>query len=519
MPIGISEALNEKFGTKPAGKPAAGYGVFGANFSPSPNDEIARRVEAALEVVVAGGPVEVVAEIVFARPQQLDRRAVHLARDPRGFRHVVVEDAAAHAAPHAHEVDRDVALLHAERLRDDGAPFARRLRADPDFELAVLVMGRAVLRLEGRVREERIVVRRFDRLRGARERRVGIAVVIELDRRRLRGELRRARVECLGVVGRRWPFVPRDLQLLARLRRMPPRLPDDGDATMQADADAADRIRPRQVRTTLDDEGVLHAGELLDLVDVRGRHLAAGDGALLVDGVEHSRQLRVDAVDRLAAHDPRHVDVLRRRSDHLVVLGILQRDGLQVWYRHRRRLRRELAVAERSVRRGVCDAPRAGRARRRLDAPRLRGRGHEHLPRGGAALAKRIPVDRCRRAAAGALHAEALFVERRIVDGDALPVHVELVGDDHRQVHLRALAALGILAEDRDRAVGMNREEGPRLVVHAAGGQPAAFLAEDVGGIEVDGEHQAAAGNGGGAEERAAIQQCRCHDVLLSAAR
>ena len=116
----------------------------------------------------------------------------------------------------------------------------------------------------------------------------------------------------------------------------------------------------------------------------------------------------------------------------------------------------------------------------RLHAPRLRGGGDEHLPRGGAALAQRIPVDRRRGAAAGALDAEALFVERRVLDRDVLPIDVEFVRDDHRQVDLRALAALRVLAEDRDRAVGIDLEERPRLVVGAAGRCAAAFLAEHV---------------------------------------
>ena len=41
----------------------------------APGDELARRVDAALEVVEAAGPVEVVLHVVFARPQQLHRHA------------------------------------------------------------------------------------------------------------------------------------------------------------------------------------------------------------------------------------------------------------------------------------------------------------------------------------------------------------------------------------------------------------------------------------------------------------
>ena len=123
MPIGISDALNAKFGMNPAGNDAAAdrrvrrelLALAERDVVLAPRDQIARRVEPALEEVEAGGTIEVVPHVVFARPHELDRRPVHDARDPRRFRHVVVEDAAAEAAAGAHEVDGDVALGHAER--------------------------------------------------------------------------------------------------------------------------------------------------------------------------------------------------------------------------------------------------------------------------------------------------------------------------------------------------------------------------------------------------------------------
>ena len=63
------------------------------------------------------GTIEVVAHVVFARPQQLHRRAADCLRDPRRFDHVVVRQAPAEAAAAAEHVQRDVALGHAERLR------------------------------------------------------------------------------------------------------------------------------------------------------------------------------------------------------------------------------------------------------------------------------------------------------------------------------------------------------------------------------------------------------------------
>ncbi len=68
-----------------------------------PGDQGTGRVDAAFEVVEAGGPIEVVAHVVFTRPQQLHRDADD-AGDPRGFDHVVVAQAPAEAAADAHHV-------------------------------------------------------------------------------------------------------------------------------------------------------------------------------------------------------------------------------------------------------------------------------------------------------------------------------------------------------------------------------------------------------------------------------
>jgi hypothetical protein len=114
MPIGMSDALNEKFGMKPAGNDAPPIAVLGANFSPVaeghvvlvPRDDLSGAVEAGFEEVVASRAIEIVRQVVLPRPQQLDGRAVHLTRNPRGFRHVVVQNAAAEAAAHADESAR-----------------------------------------------------------------------------------------------------------------------------------------------------------------------------------------------------------------------------------------------------------------------------------------------------------------------------------------------------------------------------------------------------------------------------
>src|SRR5690348_7666973 len=100
-------------------------------------------------------PVEIVGHVVFTRPQQLYRHA-DLFGDPRGFGHVVVGEAASESTAAAHLVDRYVASLQSESLRDHLQSRGRGLAGRPDLELPILEMRDAVLRLERSVRKERI---------------------------------------------------------------------------------------------------------------------------------------------------------------------------------------------------------------------------------------------------------------------------------------------------------------------------------------------------------------------------
>ena len=107
-----------------------------------------------------------------------------------------------------------------------------------------------------------------------------------------------------------------------------------------------------------------------------------------------------------------------------------------------------------AIARGVHHAAGAGGQLRFGHIPGLRGRGDEQLPSGGAHPAQRVPIGRRGRAAAGALRAVLGFVEVGLLDLDVLPIDVQLIGDDHGQMGLDALADLGILGHDGHDAVG-----------------------------------------------------------------
>ena len=80
-------------------------------------DQPARGVEAALEKVEAGGPIEVVLDVVLAAPDELDRRA-RAPRDPGGLGHEIALQAPSEAAADPRHIDRDVPLGDPERRRD-----------------------------------------------------------------------------------------------------------------------------------------------------------------------------------------------------------------------------------------------------------------------------------------------------------------------------------------------------------------------------------------------------------------
>ena len=181
------------------------------------------------------------------------------------------------------------------------APRCRRLARRPDLELAVLELRRAVLRLERRVRDERIGVGapRRPSPRAASAASTSPSCADRCAGRLLRQlvglRLRSPSLLC-DAVG---PSSHVTFSLLAR---------GLAPATSCRRRSRRRRRSAVEVGAALDDEGVPHAGQRLDLVEVRARDLAAEHRALLEHGVQHARHREVDAEDRLAGDDRAVVD-------------------------------------------------------------------------------------------------------------------------------------------------------------------------------------------------------------------
>src|SRR4029450_13897251 len=156
----------------------------------APANDLARFIEAGLQILKAARSIEVVTHVVFARPEKLDR-GIDLLRDPRRLDHVIVGEATAETAAAALQMNGDRRVRNAECFGDEAAAASWDLRVGPNLDLASLPVRETVLRFERRMRDEWIRIRSLDDLRGLRKLRLGIAVLAQHLCGRLFGQLGR----------------------------------------------------------------------------------------------------------------------------------------------------------------------------------------------------------------------------------------------------------------------------------------------------------------------------------------
>ena len=144
-------------------------------------DEIALRVETAAHLERERRPLRIPRRFLVPHPLHAHRPA-DLLRQIRRLEPGIVGRRAAVALRAFHPDDAHLVARHVEKLRDAVAHAVRLHVVRVDRHLAVRRIGHRVRRADRRVPLERHVVLGLDDLRGARERRVGIAD----DDRRLR---------------------------------------------------------------------------------------------------------------------------------------------------------------------------------------------------------------------------------------------------------------------------------------------------------------------------------------------
>ena len=212
--------------------------------------------------------------------------------------------------------------------------------------------------------------------------------------------------------------------------------------------------------------------------------------------MKHIGKRDVDAERRTTRHDVQVVDAADPLADDLEVARVLERglDGRGFRHGQARRRGRQRGVGRRTLGRGMRDDT-ARRAQLALcDIPLLRRRCQHEEPAARSHQAHVLVVGGDRAAATLDLRA-VLRIQVGLLDLDLRPVDVELVGDDHRQRGLDALSSLGILRDDREGVVGVDRDVGVwRERGRGTTRTSAAPLRQHVRRVETD--EQAAAGHG-----------------------
>ena len=152
-----------------------------------PAGHLAARVGRRLQALERLRAEHALGDVLLARPDQLDRPA-HLLGDQRALGRIVAERAPAEAAAHVALVEVDLLGLEAERLGHRLARFVGRLAAFPHLGLVAGVVDahHRVQRLHLRVIAVVAAELGLVGLGRARERRLHVALLLELDRLRVR---------------------------------------------------------------------------------------------------------------------------------------------------------------------------------------------------------------------------------------------------------------------------------------------------------------------------------------------
>ena len=403
-----------------------------------PRHDAAGTVHAAAQAVHARGPVEVMLDVVLARPHDLDRRGDGLG-DERGLAGVVRLEPAPEATAAAGHVHRDAVRRNAGHARHDRSRVLGALRRQPELAPVAPHVRDAAQRFHGHVREERQFVRGLDPHRRRGKAGVHVAITTQLRAGRRHGGqhrlAQRAGARHLVRCG------PRHRQRPPSLQGGPRGIGDDGDAMHHAE-------RPTRGRDAHDvaDAGY---GTGAGLVDARDR---TAERRTLHDRMEHPRHFDVDAVACLPGDDVVRIHRAHARAQQAKARRNLERDGLRRCG-PTRGVGGELAIRQRAPARRVVYGAARRRKARDLDVPARCRFGNEQCARGRANLPETGPASHDGAAAAGELCASQRRVEIGLSHRHPIPVDVELLGDQHRQRGLHALPDLGIRRRDDHRSV------------------------------------------------------------------
>jgi len=390
--------------------------------------------------IAVHGPVHVVLNVLFARPDHLDRPIHPLGNLHGRAHHVGLESAAETAADqmvvHYNFIDRQSRDLGRRGLRP-----GEHLGAHPHLAPRRRDVHRAVHRFHGGMCEEGQLILRFQQValsqslgdvsRGLGDRAFGFACGTEL---------------LPDVIGRHRgmrPFVPREIERGQALLGRPHVIADHRDKILEHD----------HLPYARDFPGL----DIVDVPDFAAEHRTGGQGCEL-----QARQHDIDAVQRFAVDLVRCVEALERLADQLEILRVLERRILGRCQTPGTVDQRR--VGETAAARVMDDFAFLGAYGGGVHLPYLGSGLNQHGARARSRLAQGQPERPHRIGIAGDLNAECgvrieLVVGRGMFERHTGEVGVELFGQYHGHRGVYALAHLDLRHDERDPAVPVDANE------------------------------------------------------------
>src|SRR5690606_33822492 len=147
-------------------------------------------------------------------------------------------------------------------------------------------------------------------------------------------------------------------------------------------------------------------------------------------GDQHAVRLIIQSKQRLSRYNLLTIYILSRRADDLEIAHLFHGDFFRNWKLGSKR--RHLSVSSALAAGLVVEYARFGRYFVCRNVPLLCCGVDKHLTCRCACGAERFPTQEYTHASASELTVEALRVEVGLLNKNIFPVHIQLIGEDHR---------------------------------------------------------------------------------------
>ena len=385
--------------------------------------------------------------IVFAGPKDHDRLAGN-SRHLRCFHNEVCLIATAKAAAHQGSMHDHFLGGQFCNPTDNLLRPLRRLSRYPRFSPVGPDMHRTVHGLHGGVRRKRKFVNGLHFFGGTGKHGISVAFVADYFAR-LGGVIKKLLAERCGGFRCSLAFFPGNLKGLAPLNGGPGIIREDGHAAGGE----------RALGYGIDGKDFPDARNGFGFRVVEGFHFSSEDRATGYDREKHAGHARIKTEPCGPGCFVPAFKALGVMADDGEVVGILERDGVEIRQGKFCRFRDKLTVGKEALAGTVEDATVLGFASVATDVPARRCGRNEHFTRRRACPAQGQPGTSNAATAAGAVVIN-LRIGWRLLDPYMLPVHAEFFSKDHGECRHDPLAHFRFAQNERGAIVGSNADPG-----------------------------------------------------------